>query len=831
MKPKITVLFLLFTLVFSARPAFAQLKRVVDVATVLPSTPPTNFLDFNDEVAVVSLDRGQMAFIAKDARNIYGIYVSNGTNITKVVHGDDVEPVTGGSYGGFSDQRIRDGQVAFSTWADANAYCGVYLWNGTSISNIANTNTPVPGGAVGETFASFSQVDVDGGRVVFYGGGDQSPGTLYLWNGSSLQETVASSNNPARPWLIGDELTFIGTPDSIPILVRKNLTSGTVAPLVDTTTPAPGGGNFNTIAEVCATSNHVAFIGNSGVGDGVYLLPDGAGSVVKIAQTGDPLPGITNRTFYSFLNVAVADTSTGARGWFLAGDNFGTKILCQFDYNGNLYLTRVVYELDATPEGELLGMQLPQSGFDGNIGTFVARPQSESAQVLFSIGPYGAMAAPGAYVKATAQYYETGPFEATETGVFNAQAGIAVADTNLFNSSSRSEAEGHAYVDVFNQGPICKARAVASGISDTPTFTSHARNAQVLTTCTAWFRPAGTDPGSNITVNVALSIGGFLESACYTYRTNLWLGSSGYNDAAGEAKVYVAALVLTSSGARQSLFSGGVTLGRTVDLVTWNIELSTEGDWPDPVAHPGNYQIAPSTFPLPGSVTIQTNEIWSAPVDQAWRVAVNRVFTNAVSVDFSEIVGLQLMLMATADGNLESHFDQGRCARSDFFNTVGGAVSTDTPGVHFELIDEQEDTVQPPTTFAEWQARHFTAAQLVDSAYSGTTADPDHDGLPNFLEYAFFHEPRTPDATAIPNGSVTNGSLTLTYPRLRAATDLTITPQVSGGLSGPWQSGPEFIEETIVDPNPSSPTYTVVARDKTSTNAPARFGRLKATHN
>lgn len=43
---------------------------------------------------------------------------------------------------------------------------------------------------------------------------------------------------------------------------------------------------------------------------------------------------------------------------------------------------------------------------------------------------------------------------------------------------------------------------------------------------------------------------------------------------------------------------------------------------------------------------------------------------------------------------------------------------------------------------AEWRARQFDAANVMDEAIAGDLADPDHDGWPNLLEYAFGGNPR-----------------------------------------------------------------------------------------
>ncbi len=829
MKTSFSFLLIAFAGMLVLQPAAAQLKRIVDVGTLLPSNSPTNFSDFDDEVAIVSLDKGKIAFNAKDAAGVYGIYVFDGTNVVKVARGDDAEPSTGGLYGAFASQRIRDGKVAFVTTGQPAAVVGVYLWNGSAVTNIASTNTPVPGGAVGEKFLNFSGVDLDGGRLVFGGGGDQSGG-LYLWDGSTLQQVVDGAFNPERPWLNGNALTFAGSPGGDRIILRKNLPGGAITHLVDTATPAPGGGTVSSIFDLCATSNHVGFVGQTTSAEGAYLLPEGATDIIQIAKTSDLLPGESVRTFGSFLGIALADSASGVKGWFLAGDDFGKKILCQFfqDDDG-VSVTKLLYERDDS----FLALQLPPTGFDGGLGVFVARPLNESTRALFTIGPYGALASPGAFVIATAQFRDVGPLTNQVMDSFDAETGVVVAGTNMTDGISFSEAQGHAFIDVFNQAPVCKALAVSGGTISPSIGDTKSSRAEVL--ARAWFRPIGTDPSSNITVNAAISIGGFLDSACYTRLhevSNFFGGSWVTNYDSGEVFVSVVATVFHSR-ASIPVFNGNVSLGPFVDDVTGNIKLSVGADWPDPVLFPGNYQVAPSSFGiLPSSVLTRSNYVLHTPVAQAWRVAVNRSFTNVTSVDFNELVGLELKITVEAIANTDQFLNFGRCARADFFNTVGGAVSTDTPGVHFVLVDESGNPLQPPNTFAAWQAIKFTPAQLADPAFSGQNADPDHDGLPNLLEYAFFREPRTADFTAIPKGALTNGFLTLTYPRLRAATDLTLTPEVAASLEGPWHSGSQFIEETIDEPDSATPTYTVIARDKTAmSDGPMRFGRLRITRN
>ena len=48
-------------------------------------------------------------------------------------------------------------------------------------------------------------------------------------------------------------------------------------------------------------------------------------------------------------------------------------------------------------------------------------------------------------------------------------------------------------------------------------------------------------------------------------------------------------------------------------------------------------------------------------------------------------------------------------------------------------------------TFASWKVDHFDAAQLENSAVSGNLADPDFDGLTNFVEFILASDPLTPN--------------------------------------------------------------------------------------
>lgn len=126
------------------------------------------------------------------------------------------------------------------------------------------------------------------------------------------------------------------------------------------------------------------------------------------------------------------------------------------------------------------------------------------------------------------------------------------------------------------------------------------------------------------------------------------------------------------------------------------------------------------------------------------------------------------------------------------------------------------DAAPPVTTFAQWQTIHTPGP---------AAADPDHDGIPNLLEFVFSTPPNTanppvPTTTAI----VTTGSgkfLQINIPRRQdRLADLTV--EVSEDLVH-WRSGPE--ETTVIQ----NDIQTLVVRSLSPLDAsrPRQFLRLR----
>lgn len=144
----------------------------------------------------------------------------------------------------------------------------------------------------------------------------------------------------------------------------------------------------------------------------------------------------------------------------------------------------------------------------------------------------------------------------------------------------------------------------------------------------------------------------------------------------------------------------------------------------------------------------------------------------------------------------------------------GSSETPDKPGlynVNATIADPNYEgsattVVRIGDKFASWITRAAATSALAEEALS-SSADPDQDGRPNLLEYAFASDPAQSDAGAADPGiqltRSENGDLILTWRENPNATDLTYlverttTPSEAGSWAGIGSSAsPEVLSET-----------------------------------
>ncbi len=183
--------------------------------------------------------------------------------------------------------------------------------------------------------------------------------------------------------------------------------------------------------------------------------------------------------------------------------------------------------------------------------------------------------------------------------------------------------------------------------------------------------------------------------------------------------------------------------------------------------------------------------------------------------------------------------------------TVNGSVNLAAIGTYtltYRAIDSAGNqasqirtvNVTPPASVDAWKRLYFGAQ--ADPILSGDLADPDGDGIPNLLEYAFATDPTSIETNGpFPQSGVVEGRLTLVFPRNPSAADLTLTVQGADSPSGPWTdlassiSGNPFtplIPNVLVGESTDSPPLVQISDTAAIGDAgyPQRFLRVLVQH-
>jgi hypothetical protein len=130
--------------------------------------------------------------------------------------------------------------------------------------------------------------------------------------------------------------------------------------------------------------------------------------------------------------------------------------------------------------------------------------------------------------------------------------------------------------------------------------------------------------------------------------------------------------------------------------------------------------------------------------------------------------------------------------------------------------------VDPPTAFEAWQINKF-GVDAGNPLIAGTAATPAGDGVCNLLKYAFGLDPLVVVAGGMPVMGLGGGTLSLTYTKVVAATDLVYTVEWSDDL-GTWSA--VGVTELTLSGNGS--TQQILA-SVPSAPATAKFIRVNVT--
>lgn len=186
------------------------------------------------------------------------------------------------------------------------------------------------------------------------------------------------------------------------------------------------------------------------------------------------------------------------------------------------------------------------------------------------------------------------------------------------------------------------------------------------------------------------------------------------------------------------------------------------------------------------------------------------------------------------DGDLWIGYDSPRALRRklDYVREMGlGGVMFWEAATDLRDHDDPDslmriasEALREPATWSEWTERWFTLEERQDPLVVGELADPDGDGIPNLLEYAFGFDPLSP-SPAVPLSLRWDGGRFIVRAEVSpAATDLEFLFEARGGPDGEEGWSAERLEVL-----PSAPGVLEAADSVTPAQAPSRMFRLRVT--
>jgi hypothetical protein len=157
--------------------------------------------------------------------------------------------------------------------------------------------------------------------------------------------------------------------------------------------------------------------------------------------------------------------------------------------------------------------------------------------------------------------------------------------------------------------------------------------------------------------------------------------------------------------------------------------------------------------------------------------------------------------------------------------TVTGSAISGTPALDYSSTGEIKLTYTVTGgTYAAWLTTKFSAGELLDPTISGSSADPDADGMGNLLEFVVGTEPKTAEQGKGPAYTTPSGIPTITLEaKTTSLTQATVTGE-SGTDLITWPDSMTLDSSTAE--SPSSGFTTLVFKDLAPTG-PKRFYHLK----
>lgn len=361
----------------AAGPARAQLAltKIADGSTPVPGAPGTTFKNINNPV----LHQGQVAFYSVSSAGVAGLFLFNGSSILKIADTNTAAP-DGGNFTNLSffAHTVENGAVAFAA-SDTNGQA-IFRWTNGVTTRLVKAGDAIPGTATNK-FTTFGTPTLDNGVIYFIG----SDSTNY--RGVHRYDTVVSTglissleNFPGSPLTHGFSsqlavengavavFSFASNSQPNAIFTWTNNVKGF---LVSSNDAIPAGSsNFYTFqSPPDFSAGQVAFLGGSVANfqEGLFLRPFAGGAITPVVRRGSANAGLSG-TLTGFNGFALDH----GEAWFNASGTGGESL---FRWQSGSY-GRVLsggMKIGARTISSSGGFTLVPGGADGGALAFVAK--------------------------------------------------------------------------------------------------------------------------------------------------------------------------------------------------------------------------------------------------------------------------------------------------------------------------------------------------------------------------------------------------------------------------------------------------------------------------
>ena len=255
--------------------------------------------------------------------------------------------------------------------------------------------------------------------------------------------------------------------------------------------------------------------------------------------------------------------------------------------------------------------------------------------------------------------------------------------------------------------------------------------------------------------------------------------------------------VLNSTGAVSGSFANVAFGGRVV---------ATDGKSSFIVSLSTNQVTLSGYVPLPDVPANLTATGGVGQIVLTWSPAAN---ASTYSVKISATSGGPYSLLAS--GLASTGYIQTGLAPSQscYYVVSGSNAAAQSP-------DSSETNATTATALQAWRWTNFGTVSGTGTA--SNTADPDHDGVANLLEYAMGTNPNSAASNGMPTLGTAAGKLTLTFTRARSDTTYTV------------EASSDLISWSTLATNPGTVGQSVTVSDSvniSASNPPHRFLRLR----